>query len=40
MIRPPIGLMRWTGVWVAQQLRQATPFNVAPKYLIRDNDAR
>ncbi len=26
--------------WVAQQLRDATPFGVAPKYLIRDNDAK
>ena len=24
--------------WVAQQLREATPFGIAPKYLIRDND--
>jgi putative transposase len=27
-----------TDVWVAQQLREATPFAVGPKYLIRDND--
>ena len=26
--------------WVAQQLREATPFGQAPKYLIRDNDAK
>ncbi len=26
--------------WVAQQLREATPFGVAPRYLIRDNDAK
>ncbi len=26
--------------WVAQQLRGATPFAQAPKYLIRDNDAK
>ncbi len=26
--------------WVAQQLREATPFGHAPKYLIRDNDAK
>jgi putative transposase len=26
--------------WVAQQLREATPFGVAPTYLIRDNDAK
>jgi transposase InsO family protein len=26
--------------WVAQQLRGATPFGVAPMYLIRDNDAK
>jgi putative transposase len=25
-------------VWVAQQLREATPFGESPKYLIRDND--
>ncbi len=29
-----------TDDWVAQQLREATPFGVAPKYLIRDNDAK
>jgi hypothetical protein len=29
-----------TDEWVAQQLRGATPFGVAPRYLIRDNDAR
>jgi putative transposase len=27
-----------TEAWVAQQLREATPFGVRPKYLIRDND--
>jgi len=27
-----------TDVWVAQQLREATPYGQAPKYLIRDND--
>jgi putative transposase len=26
-------------VWVAQQLREATPFGLAPRFLIRDNDA-
>jgi putative transposase len=26
--------------WVAQQLREATPFGAAPTYLIRDNDAK
>jgi putative transposase len=26
--------------WVAQQLREATPFGVGPKYLIRDNDGK
>ena len=26
--------------WVAQQLREATPFGQAPEYLIRDNDAK
>ena len=27
-----------TDVWVSQQVREATPFGQAPKYLIRDND--
>ena len=27
-------------IWVAQQLRDATPFDKAPKYLIRDNDRK
>jgi transposase InsO family protein len=29
-----------TDAWVAQQLREATPFAVAPTYLMRDNDAK
>ncbi len=29
-----------TDAWVAQQLREATPFGVRPKYLIHDNDAK
>ncbi len=29
-----------TDEWAAQQLREATPFGTAPKYLIRDNDAK
>jgi putative transposase len=29
-----------TDVWVAQQLRDATPYEQAPKYLIRDNDGK
>ncbi len=29
-----------TDEWVAQQLREATPFREAPQYLIRDNDAK
>ena len=29
-----------TDEWVAQQLREATPFGSAPKYLIRDNDTK
>ncbi len=29
-----------TDAWVAQQLREATPFGHAPTYLIRDNDAK
>jgi len=28
-----------TDAWVAQQLREATPFGQHPKYLIRDNDS-
>jgi len=26
--------------WVAQQLREATPWGEGPKYLIRDNDTK
>jgi transposase InsO family protein len=29
-----------TGQWVAQQLREATPWNQKPKYLIRDRDGK
>ncbi len=29
-----------TDAWVAQQLREATPFDQRPRYLIRDNDSR
>jgi putative transposase len=29
-----------TDAWTAQHLREATPFGVGPKYLIRDNDSR
>ena len=29
-----------TDTWVAQQLREATPFGKAPRFLIRDNDAK
>ena len=29
-----------TEQWVAQQLREATPFGTAPKYLIRDHDSK
>jgi putative transposase len=29
-----------TDAWLAQQLREATPFGTAPNYLIRDNDAK
>ncbi len=28
-----------TDAWVAQQLREATPYGQAPKYLMRDNDS-
>jgi putative transposase len=27
-----------TDAWIAQQLREATPFGVKPRFLIRDND--
>jgi putative transposase len=29
-----------TDEWVAQQLREATPFDAAPTYLVHDNDAK
>ena len=29
-----------TDAWVAQQLREATPYGQGPKYLIRDNDSK
>jgi len=29
-----------TDAWAAQQLREATPYGQAPKYLIRDNDSK
>jgi putative transposase len=29
-----------TDAWVAQQLREATPYGQSPKYLIRDNDSK
>jgi transposase InsO family protein len=29
-----------TEAWVAQQLREATPYGQQPKFLIRDNDAK
>jgi len=29
-----------TDAWVAQQRREATPFGVAPRFLIRDNDTK
>ncbi len=29
-----------TDSWVAQQLREATPYGQTPKYLIRDNDRK
>lgn len=31
---------RPTDTWVAQQLREATPFGTVPRFLIRDNDAK
>ena len=27
-----------SSAWVAQQIREATPFGKAPKYLLHDND--
>ena len=36
-----IGVTRHpTNAWVAQQLREATPFGEAPRFLIRDNDGK
>jgi putative transposase len=29
-----------TDAWVAQQLREATPEGLAPRFLIRDNDRK
>src|SRR5437868_6348072 len=29
-----------TDAWLAQQLREATPFDLHPTYLIRDNDSK
>jgi transposase InsO family protein len=29
-----------TDAWVTQQLREATPFDARPRFLIRDNDAK
>jgi putative transposase len=29
-----------TDAWVAQQLREATPYSTGPKYLIQDNDSK
>ena len=29
-----------TDAWVAQQLREATPYGAAPRFLIRDNDSK
>ena len=29
-----------TDAWVAQQLREATPYGQAPRFLIRDNDGK
>ena len=29
-----------TDAWVAQQLREATPYGQRPRYLIRDNDGK
>ncbi len=29
-----------TDAWVAQQMREATPFDIHPTYLVRDNDSK
>jgi putative transposase len=29
-----------TDSWIAQQLREATPYGQGPRYLIRDNDSK
>ena len=29
-----------TDAWIAQQLREATPFDARPRYLLRDNDSK
>jgi transposase InsO family protein len=37
----PVGVTRHpTDAWIAQQLREATPFGTAPRFLIRGNDGR
>ena len=39
----PLSVSKFLGplyAWVAQQLREATPYGQAPKYLIRDNDSK
>jgi transposase InsO family protein len=36
-----VGVTRYpTDAWVAQQLREATPFGHWPRYLLRDNDSK
>ncbi len=36
-----MGVTRYpTQAWVAQQLRNATPYDAAPRFLIRDNDTK